>query len=142
MAQTIHDEWYEDIILQAFPVEDERAQLTCYEKRGFRLDDIRSMARTTYTDSFRVLPTPSQSQATAWPWRQPGTTAVMCSALTVRASGISNKTKPNFRQRDTGMGLITAFNLNSIRTRLAMEREADKWGKAETVSRRGARSTR
>ena len=51
MGQTIHDERYEDIILQALPAEYERVRIASYEKRDFGLDDIRHMVHTMYVDN-------------------------------------------------------------------------------------------
>ena len=51
MGQTMHDERYEDIILQALPAEYERVRIASYEKRDFGLDDIRHMVHTMYVDN-------------------------------------------------------------------------------------------
>ena len=46
MGQTVHDERYGDIILQALPPDYERVRTASYETRDFALDDIRQMVRT------------------------------------------------------------------------------------------------
>ena len=46
MGQTVHDERYEVIILQALPSEYERVRTASYERRDFGLDDIRRMVST------------------------------------------------------------------------------------------------
>ena len=51
MGQTVHDERYEDIILQALPPEYERVRPPSYEKRDFGLDDIRRMVHIMYVDN-------------------------------------------------------------------------------------------
>ena len=51
IGQTVHDERYEDIILQALPAEYERVRIASYEKRDFGLDDIRHMVHTMYVDN-------------------------------------------------------------------------------------------
>ncbi|CAN0068573.1 unnamed protein product, partial [Laminaria digitata] len=48
MGQTVHDERYEDIILQALPPEYESVRTASYERRDFGLDDIRHMVHTMY----------------------------------------------------------------------------------------------
>ena len=51
MGQAVHDESYEDIILQALPPEYERMRTSSYERRDFGLDDIRYMVHTIYVDN-------------------------------------------------------------------------------------------
>ena len=51
MGQTVYDERYEDIILQALPPEYERVRTASYERRNFGLDDIRHMVHTMYVDN-------------------------------------------------------------------------------------------
>ena len=51
LGQTIHDNRYEDIILQALPPEYERVRTASYERRDFGLDDIRPMVHTMYVDN-------------------------------------------------------------------------------------------
>ena len=51
MGQTVHDERYEDIILQVLPPEYERVRTASYERRDFGLDDIRHMVHTMYVDN-------------------------------------------------------------------------------------------
>ena len=51
MGQTIYDERYEDILLQPLPEEYERVRNVSYEKRDFRLVDIRHMIHTVFVDS-------------------------------------------------------------------------------------------
>ena len=46
MGQTVHDERYDDIILQALPPEYERVRTASYERRDYELDDIRHMVHT------------------------------------------------------------------------------------------------
>ena len=50
-GQTVHDERYEDIILQALPPEYERVRTASDERRDFGLDDIRHIIRTMYVDN-------------------------------------------------------------------------------------------
>ena len=50
-GQTVHDERYEDIILQALPPVYERVRTASYERRDFGLDDIRHMVHTMYVDN-------------------------------------------------------------------------------------------
>ena len=50
-GQTVHDERYEDTILQALPAEYERGQNASYEKRDFGLVNIRHMVHTLFVDS-------------------------------------------------------------------------------------------
>lgn len=92
MGQTVHDERYEDSILQSFPTEYERVQITSYEKRDFELDDIREMLHTMYIDKLSRISTPCRSQAVATPCRRSGTMTVTSSVATARASGTSYKT--------------------------------------------------
>ena len=47
----MHDEHYEDIVLQDLPAEYERVPNASYEKRGFELVDIRYMVHTMFVDS-------------------------------------------------------------------------------------------
>ena len=51
MGLTVHDERYQDIILQALPSEYERARNANYEKQDFELVDIRHMVHTMFVDS-------------------------------------------------------------------------------------------
>ncbi|CAN0516343.1 unnamed protein product, partial [Laminaria digitata] len=51
MGQTVHDERYEDINLQALPPEYERVRTASYERRDFGLEDIRHMIHTMYVDN-------------------------------------------------------------------------------------------
>ena len=51
MGESMHDERYEDIILQALPVEYGRVRQTSHEKRDLGLDDIRHMVRSIYVDN-------------------------------------------------------------------------------------------
>ena len=51
MGQTVHDERYDDIILQALPPEYERVRTASYERRDYELDDIRHMVHTMYVDN-------------------------------------------------------------------------------------------
>ena len=50
MGQPVPDERYEDIILQAIPIEYERVRTASYERRDFHLADIRRMMSALYTD--------------------------------------------------------------------------------------------
>ena len=50
MGQTVPDERYEDITLQALPAEYERVRTANYERRDFHLADIRRMMSTLYID--------------------------------------------------------------------------------------------
>ena len=51
LGQKVHDERYEDIVLQARPPEYERVPTASYETRDFGLDDIRQMVHTVYVDN-------------------------------------------------------------------------------------------
>ena len=51
IGQTIHQQRYEDIILQAVPPEYERERTASYERRDFGLDGIRHMMHTIYADN-------------------------------------------------------------------------------------------
>ena len=51
MGQTVHDERYEDIVLQALSPEYERVRTASYERQDFELDDIRHMVHTMYVDN-------------------------------------------------------------------------------------------
>ena len=51
MGQKVHDERYEDIILQALPPKYERVRTASYERRDFGLDNIRHMVNTMYVDN-------------------------------------------------------------------------------------------
>ena len=51
MGESVHDERYEDIILQALPVKYERVRLTSHEKGDFGLDDIPHMVHSIYVDN-------------------------------------------------------------------------------------------
>ena len=51
MGQTVHDERYEDIILQALPSEYERIRTASYERRDFGLNGIQHMVHTMYVDN-------------------------------------------------------------------------------------------
>ena len=51
MGQTVQDERYGDIVLQALPPEYERVRTASYERRDFGLDDIRRMVHTMYVDN-------------------------------------------------------------------------------------------
>ena len=51
MGQTVRDERYVDIFLQAFPPEYERVRTASYERRNFGLDDARLMVHTVYVDN-------------------------------------------------------------------------------------------
>ena len=51
MGQTVQDERYGDIVLQALPPEYERVRTASYERRDFWPDDIRHMVHTMYVDS-------------------------------------------------------------------------------------------
>ena len=51
MGQTVHDERYKDIVLQALPVEYDMVRNANYEKRDFGLVDIRQMVHTMFVDS-------------------------------------------------------------------------------------------
>ena len=51
IGHTVHDERYEDIILQALPPEYERVRTASDERRDFGLDDIRHIIRTMYVDN-------------------------------------------------------------------------------------------
>ena len=62
MGESVHDERYEDIILQALPVEYERVRQTSHEKRDFGLDDIRHMVHSIYVNN---LSRPSKSSLIA-----------------------------------------------------------------------------
>ena len=50
MGQSVPDERYEDIILQALPAEYERVRTANYESRDFHLADIRGMMGALYID--------------------------------------------------------------------------------------------
>ena len=62
MGQPAPDERYEDIILQALPVEYERVRTASYERRDFHLADIRRMMSALYID---YLSRPSNSPLVA-----------------------------------------------------------------------------
>lgn len=62
MAQTVHDEWYEDVTRQALPAEYERVRFTNYKKQGFGLNKFRPMVHTTYVNN---LSGPPDSEPTA-----------------------------------------------------------------------------
>ena len=66
MGESVHDERYEDIILQALPVEYERVRQTSHEKRDFGLDNIRHMVHSIYVDNLSC-PNQVRSQAAALP---------------------------------------------------------------------------
>lgn len=65
MEYMVHDERYEDILLQALPAVYERVQFTSYDKQGFGLDNIRYMVQTMYVDNisryFNPKPTEGRS---------------------------------------------------------------------------------
>ena len=48
MGQSVPDERYKDIILQALPAEYERVRTASYERRDFHLADIRRMMSALY----------------------------------------------------------------------------------------------
>ena len=50
MGQSVPDEWYGDIILQALPAEYERVRTASYERRDFHLADIWRMMSALYID--------------------------------------------------------------------------------------------
>ena len=50
MGQPVHDERYEDIILQAILAEYERVRTASYERREFHQADIRRMMSALYID--------------------------------------------------------------------------------------------
>ena len=50
MGQSVPDERYEDIVLQALPAEYERVRTASYERRDFYLADIRCMMSALYID--------------------------------------------------------------------------------------------
>ena len=50
MGQPVPDERYEGILLQALPAEYERVRTASYERRDFRLADIRRMINALYID--------------------------------------------------------------------------------------------
>ena len=50
MSQSVPDERYEDIILQALPAQYERVHTASYERRNFHLADIRRMMSALYID--------------------------------------------------------------------------------------------
>ena len=54
MGQTLHDERYEDIILQALPPEYERVRTASYERRDFGLDGIRHSTHYVRRQSFAL----------------------------------------------------------------------------------------
>ena len=91
----MHDERYEDIILQAFPAEYERVRNASYEQQDFGLVNIWHMVHTMFVDSFRTLPTPSRLQAAVSPCRQPGTPTVACGASSAGASDTFCQTTPS-----------------------------------------------
>lgn len=47
MGQVVHNERYEDIVLEAVPAEYEKVWFVSYEKRDFGLDEIRHMVHHT-----------------------------------------------------------------------------------------------
>ncbi|CAN0176458.1 unnamed protein product, partial [Laminaria digitata] len=51
MGQTVHDERYEDTILQSLPPEYERVRTASCERWDFGLEDIRHMVHTMYVDN-------------------------------------------------------------------------------------------
>lgn len=51
MGQTVHDERYVDIILQALPAEYERVRNASYEKRDVDMDEIWRIVYTIYADN-------------------------------------------------------------------------------------------
>ena len=80
MGQMVHDERYDEIILQALPPEYERVRTASYERRDFGLEESRHMVHTMYVDYLsRSL---SRLQAAALPCRWWGTLAVTYSATT------------------------------------------------------------
>ena len=52
MGESVHDERYEDIILQGLPIEYARVRQTSHEKRDFGLDDIRHMVYSIIRQPF------------------------------------------------------------------------------------------
>ena len=97
MGQMVHDERYEDIILQALPAEYERVRIASYEKRDFGLDDIRHMVPTIYVGNLSrpSNPRPVAGRGIYIQYRQQGTTAATCTATTAGVSDTSNKTAPS-----------------------------------------------
>ena len=56
MVQTVHDERYGHMVLQALPEQYERVRNASYEKRDFRLVDIRHIVHTMFVDSISCPP--------------------------------------------------------------------------------------
>ena len=93
MGQTVHDEHYRDIILQAFPAEYERVPNASFEKRNFGVEFWHILH--TMSTAFRAFLAPSRSQATASPCRQPDTPITTYGAAFAVASDTSCQTAPS-----------------------------------------------
>ena len=84
MGQSVPDERYEDIILQAIPAEYERVRTASYERRDFHLADIRRMVSALYMTAFPVRTTPPWSRVVGLPYRRPEETTAP-SSVTIAA---------------------------------------------------------
>lgn len=91
MTHTVHDERYEDLILQAFPPKFERVPTASFERKDFGQDVIWHMVHTMYFDNVGALSTPSQSQAVEIPCRWWGTTSLTLRATTAKEPDTSHK---------------------------------------------------
>ena len=95
MGQSVHDERYEDIILQALPPEYERVRTARYERRDFRLDDIRHMVHTMYVDDRSCSVSATQITGRGNAMQVVGHTSVTCSATTAKETDTSRRTTPS-----------------------------------------------
>ena len=92
MGQTVHDERYDDIILQALPPEYERVRTASYERRDYELDDIRHMVHTMYVDNLSCSVNAKPVAGRGIAMQVVGTPAVTCSATTAKDSDTPRRT--------------------------------------------------
>ena len=92
MGQMVHDERYDEIILQALPPEYERVRTASYERRDFGLDDIRHMVHTMYVDNISRSVNAKPVAGRGIAMQVVGTPAVTCSATTAKDSDTPRRT--------------------------------------------------
>ena len=92
MGQTLHDVRYDDIILQGLPPEYERVQTASFERRNFRLDDIRRMIHTTYVNnrsrSVNAKPVAGRGKALQVVGYQQGCPVQLLQMIRIRHAGL------------------------------------------------------
>ena len=95
MGHTVHDERYEDIILQALPPEYERVRTARYVKLEVGLDDIRHMVHTMYVDNRSCSVSVKQITGRGVAMQVVGHTSLTCSATTAKDTDTLRRTAPS-----------------------------------------------